>query len=77
MRVIAGKYRGKPLASPKTNKVRPTADIVKQALFTKLQFFVEGKSVLDLFAGSGVQAKSFLWIKIIKAWGLQNKICKA
>ena len=53
MRVVAGKYRGKPLASPKSNKVRPTADIVKQALFTKLQFFIEGKSVLDLFSGSG------------------------
>lgn len=53
MRVISGKYRGKPLLSPSNTKVRPTADIVKQALFTKLQFFVEGKNVLDLFCGSG------------------------
>ena len=53
MRIIAGKYRGKPLLSPSNKKVRPTGDMVKQGLFTKLQFFVEGKKVLDLFSGSG------------------------
>ena len=53
MRIIAGKYRGKVLFSPQTTKVRPTADMVKQALFTKLQFFVQDKTVLDLFSGSG------------------------
>ena len=46
MRIIAGKYRGKVLFSPQTTKVRPTADMVKQALFTKLQFFVQDKSFL-------------------------------
>ena len=53
MRVIAGKYKGKQLLSPKTNNVRPTGDKVKQAIFTKLQFFVDGARVLDLFCGSG------------------------
>ena len=53
MRVISGKYRGKVLKSPQTTNVRPTGDKVKQALFTKLQFFIPGKVVLDLFCGSG------------------------
>lgn len=53
MRVISGKYRGKPLKSPKHDGIRPTGDKVKQALFTKLQFFVPDSIVLDLFCGSG------------------------
>lgn len=53
MRVISGKYRGKVLKSPKSDNIRPTGDKVKQALFTKLQFFVQDKVVLDLFSGSG------------------------
>ncbi len=53
MRVIAGKYRGKPLKSPLSSNIRPTGDKVKQALFTKLQFFVPDKVVVDLFCGSG------------------------
>lgn len=53
MRVISGKYRGKPLKSPKSDHIRPTGDKVKQALFTKLQFFVPDAVVLDLFCGSG------------------------
>lgn len=53
MRVIGGKFRGKILKSPVTNNIRPTGDKVKQALFTKLQFFIADKVVLDLFSGSG------------------------
>lgn len=53
MRVIAGIYKGKPLKSPTSDNIRPTGDKVKQAVFTKLQFFVEDKKVLDLFSGSG------------------------
>lgn len=53
MRIIAGKFRGKPLKSPKSDNIRPTGDKVKQALFTKLQFFVPDSIVLDLFCGSG------------------------
>lgn len=53
MRVISGKYRGKILKAPISDNIRPTGDKVKQALFTKLQFFVSGKVVLDLFCGSG------------------------
>ncbi|MBO5884481.1 MAG: 16S rRNA (guanine(966)-N(2))-methyltransferase RsmD [Clostridia bacterium] len=53
MRVIAGIYKGKPLKSPSSENIRPTGDKVKQAIFTKLQFFVQDKMVLDLFCGSG------------------------
>lgn len=53
MRIISGKYRGKPLKSPQSNNIRPTGDKVKQALFTKLQFFIQNAIVLDLFCGSG------------------------
>jgi len=53
MRVVAGKYKGKKIESPSSSNIRPTGDKVKQALFTKLQFFVEDKIVLDLFSGSG------------------------
>ena len=53
MRVISGKYKGKILKSPTSDNIRPTGDKVKQGLFTKLQFFVQDKVVLDLFCGSG------------------------
>ena len=53
MRIISGKYRGKKLKSPTTQNIRPTGDKVKQAIFTKLQFFVNDAVVLDLFSGSG------------------------
>lgn len=53
MRIIAGKHKGRQLFAPQGDHARPTADMVKQAMFTKLQFFVADASVLDLFAGSG------------------------
>lgn len=53
MRIVSGKHKGKILLAPKTDNVRPTADKVKQAIFTKLQFNVANSRVLDLFAGSG------------------------
>ena len=53
MRVVAGKYRGKNLASPKDESVRPTTTRIKETLFNVLQGYVSGATVLDLFAGSG------------------------
>ena len=53
MRIVSGKYKGRILKSPKSDNIRPTGDKVKQGLFTKLQFFVQDKVVLDLFCGSG------------------------
>lgn len=53
MRVVAGKYRGKNLASPKDDSVRPTTTRIKETLFNMLQGYVPDAVVLDLFAGSG------------------------
>lgn len=53
MRVVAGKYRGKSLISPKDESVRPTTTRIKETLFNVLQGYVAGATVLDLFAGSG------------------------
>ena len=53
MRVITGTARGKRLLEPKGNDVRPTTDLVKESLFSILQFDVPGRRVLDLFAGTG------------------------
>ena len=53
MRIISGRFKGKPLKELKYDHIRPTADKVKQALFTKLQFEIEGARVLDLFCGTG------------------------
>lgn len=53
MRVITGSARGKRLSVCTGNAVRPTPDRVKEALFSIVQFQIEGRRVLDLFAGSG------------------------
>jgi 16S rRNA (guanine966-N2)-methyltransferase len=53
MRIIAGKYRHILLEAPLGTKTRPTMDRVKEALFSILNFKIQGKVVLDLFAGSG------------------------
>lgn len=54
MRVITGSAKGRRLETLPGNAVtRPTAENVKEALFSMLQFDIEGKKVLDLFAGSG------------------------
>ena len=53
MRVITGSARGRKLESPTGNDVRPTTDVVKEAIFSIIQFDVEGCTFLDAFAGSG------------------------
>ena len=53
MRVITGSARGRRLFTLEGNDVRPTTDRVKEALFSIVQFELEGRKVLDLFAGSG------------------------
>lgn len=56
MRVIGGSARGRRLAAPRGERVRPTADRVKEALFsilTSLMGNLEGLKVLDIFAGTG------------------------
>ncbi len=53
MRIITGTARGTKLATPEGENTRPTAERVKEAVFSMLQFELEGRTVLDLFAGSG------------------------
>lgn len=53
MRIITGTAKGTILKAPLGNSTRPTADRVKEAVFSMLQFDIENRTVLDLFAGSG------------------------
>lgn len=53
MRVITGQARGRKLKTVEGLDVRPTADKVKQAIFSSIAFEVEGANVVDLFCGSG------------------------
>ena len=53
MRVISGKMRGVRLKTPNGLSTRPTADRVKEAMFSILQFELPGAKVLDLFGGTG------------------------
>ena len=53
MRVITGTARGMTLKAPKGMDTRPTMDQVKEGIFSAIQFEVEGRRALDLFAGSG------------------------
>jgi len=56
MRIIAGQYRGRQIVAPKGDATRPTADRMREALFSMLTSRVgsfEGLAVADLFAGSG------------------------
>lgn len=53
MRVITGTARGRRLKELEGMETRPTTDRVKEGLFNVLQFEIEGRRVLDLFAGTG------------------------
>ena len=53
MRIITGTARGTRLETLPGDATRPTAERVKEALFSMIQFDIEGRRVLDLFAGSG------------------------
>lgn len=53
MRIITGKAKGIKLETLKGENTRPTSERAKEAVFSFLQFDLEGREVLDLFAGSG------------------------
>ncbi len=53
MRVTGGQWTGRPIAVPPGLGVRPTPDKVRQAIFNSLGPWIEGCTVLELFAGSG------------------------
>ncbi len=52
-RIITGTAKGKRLETLEGEATRPTSDRIKEAVFSSLQFDLEGRRVLDLFAGSG------------------------
>ena len=53
MRIISGTSKGRNLATPKSQSLRPTSDRVKESIFNILREEIEGRMVLDLFAGTG------------------------
>ncbi len=53
MRVITGQAKGRKLQTLAGLEVRPTAEAVKEAVFSIIQFHIEGRVFLDAFAGSG------------------------
>ena len=53
MRIITGKAKGIKLDTLQGDATRPTSERAKEAVFSMLQFDLEGREVLDLFAGSG------------------------
>jgi len=56
MRIITGTARGVRLSTLPGDDTRPTAERVKEAIFSAIQFNIEGRRVLDLFGGSGQMA---------------------
>ncbi len=53
MRIVTGKAKGKRLTTLEGSATRPTSERVKEAVFSSIQFEIENRRVLDLFAGSG------------------------
>ncbi len=53
MRVIAGKFRSRPLSAPPGRHTRPTSDRLRETLFNVLAPRIQGCVFLDLYAGSG------------------------
>lgn len=58
MRIVGGAHKGRPLATPKGRTTRPTGERAREAIFNKLAHAawspgVDGRRVIDLFAGSG------------------------
>ena len=53
LRIITGSAKGKALKTLDGEATRPTSERIKQAIFSSIQFDIEGRRVLDLFAGCG------------------------
>jgi 16S rRNA (guanine966-N2)-methyltransferase len=53
MRIISGRQKGRRISAGKGSGIRPTSDRVRESIFNVLRGEVEGKRVLDLFAGAG------------------------
>lgn len=68
MRIIAGAARGRRLYAPRGLDTRPTADRVREAMFSALAAQVPGARVLDAFAGSGALALEAISRGAAEAW---------
>ena len=53
LRIITGSAKGKKIKTLEGEATRPTSERIKEAVFSAIQFDIEGRRVLDLFAGSG------------------------
>lgn len=57
MRIVAGRFKGKALLSPKDDSIRPTSDRAREAIFnilaSRIGVHLDGLKVVDLFAGTG------------------------
>ena len=54
VKIITGEFKGRRLATPEGEGItRPTSERIKGAMFSSIQFDIENRRVLDLFAGSG------------------------
>lgn len=53
LRIITGTAKGKKIETLEGEATRPTSERIKEAIFSSIQFDIENRRVLDLFAGSG------------------------
>ncbi len=68
MRIIGGVYRHRNIDFPMTAKTRPTKDMVRQGIFNAISRDISGKTVLDLFAGSGAMGIEAISRGAVKAF---------
>jgi len=73
MRVIAGKYKRRPLSCPRGQTIRPVPDRLKESLFSILQPWLEQAKVLDLCAGTGAMgiealSRGAAWVTFVDSW---------
>ena len=72
MRIITGTAKGSRLETLEGDATRPTAERAKEAIFSMIQFDIEGRNVLDLFAGSGQMGLEALSRGAVKATFVDN-----
>lgn len=53
MRIISGEFKGRKLMTPNDNRIRPTTDKVKEAVFSIIAAYIPEGVFLDLFSGTG------------------------
>ena len=74
VRVIGGEWRGRKLAVPDAEGLRPTPDRVRETLFNWLQFSIAGKTCLDAFTGSGALAVEALSRGAVEVTAIERDI---